>query len=358
MKKFNYKKKFKGYICPNPFIYAEIQENGNISTCCYISENFGNINENNIEEIWNSNKFNDLRESLVDGDFSYCDISQCAAMQNIFQVNNNSFEYQVPYQLMKKEDAYFLNKDFITPEILSFEEDPSCNLSCPSCRKSLIILDSNESTKKINQQIKLLIAIGANLKELWLCGAGDPFAASSYKNLLSNFDWNIVPNAKLRIDTNGLLLNETTWNTTLKTIQNRIDLIAVSVDATTNKTYSIVRRGGNFTILLKNLEFLSNLRDSGFKFSYIIRMIVQKENFNEMIEFVKLGLSLNVDSIVFSEIQNWGTFSNEEYLMKAVHLDSNVFYNELCEILQNNIFKNPKIDLGNLNSLYAKVNSE
>ena len=39
-----------------------------------------------------------------------------------------------------------------------------------------------------------------------------------------------------------------------KKIHNNIEILVISIDAATEKTYNIVRRGGNWKLLLKNLR--------------------------------------------------------------------------------------------------------
>jgi len=338
--------KLKEYICPNPFVYAEIQGNGDVKTCCYINKSFGNINRNKIDEIWQSEDIKELRKSILDGSYKYCDFQKCASIKKILQ-NKIDTTYQIPYELISKAEFEKFEQGFLKPQIVSFEDDLTCNLYCPSCRSKKYILSSKESLEKFNLQINLLKDIGNRLEELWLCGAGDPFASSSYKKLLTQIDLNIFTNLKIRIDTNGILLNEEMWEKVLKHIEQKIGLIAVSVDSVTKETYEDLRRGGKLETLLNNLEFLSKMKKQlGFKF--LVRMIVQEKNFKEMKEFVKFGLSLDVDWVVFSKLENWGTYTQDEYSQKAVHLRSHPKNSELLEILKDDIFRNHKVDLGNL----------
>ncbi|WP_320035340.1 SPASM domain-containing protein [Halarcobacter sp.] len=360
MTKFNNSKIFKKYICPNPFMYVELQENGNINTCCYINHKFGNINKENIKDIWNNNDFKELRRSILNGDFSYCDSSRCASMQKVLEKKLSNKSYQIPYELILKDEitdisSFKLEQNL--PKIISFDDDQTCNLSCPSCRKTLIIETKEQSENKLTKEFQIIDECKNYLEEIWLCGAGDLFASRTYKKLLTTYDFLQIPNIKIRIDTNGVLFNEKAWNTTLKKVQNIINVIAISIDATNEKTYSLIRRGGNFNTLMDNLYFISSLKNKK-EFIFIIRMIVQNDNFNQMADFIKLGKKLNVDQVVFSELQNWGTFSHEEYIEKAVHLEKNKNFLKLKKILQDPIFLDPVVNLGNLTSLFNKVNSE
>lgn len=363
-KKFNYGEEFKNFVCPNPFNYAEIRVGGEVATCCYLPFSVGNISNQNLKEAWNSEEMQELRRSILDGDYCYCDKKKCAAMQQVGLENKKAvFEYQLPYSLFKK--AEIVNESLKKlieansvmvpngPGIISFEDDPSCNLSCPSCRTEVQMLKKQQSDDALTLQKKLLDELGVAAEELWFCGAGDPIAAKSYRRLYDEYDFNLVPNAKIRIDTNGMLLNQKNWETVLGKVKERIDLIAVSVDAATEATYAEVRRGGKFSELLDNLRFISNLpeRKSG-KIKFIIRLIVQAKNFREMKEFVALGKFLNVDSVIFSVMQNWGTFESQEYLAQAVHKPGNPYHQELLSILEDPLFDDPIVDLGNLSEQY------
>ena len=55
------------YICGQGFKEVELKENGDITPCCPVWTNFysfGNVFENSIEEIMNSEKAKNFRKSL------------------------------------------------------------------------------------------------------------------------------------------------------------------------------------------------------------------------------------------------------------------------------------------------------
>ena len=292
-KLFKYGNEFKNFICPNPFIYLELRQGGEVSSCCYLNFSTGNISEQEFGNVWNSDISQELRRSILTGEYCYCDKNKCAAMQEaLLPQKKDLYKYQIPYQLIPKEAVQ--NKiiqncistgrvdNIATPEIISFEDDPSCNLSCPSCRTSIISLKGEDSKRNSDYQFRLLDSLGASLKELWLCGAGDVFAAASYRKLLQNYNFTKFPDLGIRIDTNGILFNENSWGTTLKEVQKTIKLVAISVDASTSDAYEVIRRGGKFKTILKNLKFISTLPERESGMGFIIRMIVQKKNFREI----------------------------------------------------------------------------
>ena len=67
-----------------------------------------------------------------------------------------------------------------------------------------------------------------------------------------------------------------------------------------------------------------------------------------MQEFILLGRRFGFDLVAFARIMNWGTFSDEEYQRRAVHLKSHPSHQEFREILQGEIFQEPIAYAGNL----------
>ena len=69
-------------ICYMPFYMAEISENGNVYPCCprFIDfYSFGNLFENNFQEIWFSEKANNFRNKILHNDYSLCNRNMCTS---------------------------------------------------------------------------------------------------------------------------------------------------------------------------------------------------------------------------------------------------------------------------------------
>ena len=59
--------------CPFPWQYLVVQWNGDVVACCrdYNAENqMGNVNEESLEEIWNSSRYASFRESMIKGTYN------------------------------------------------------------------------------------------------------------------------------------------------------------------------------------------------------------------------------------------------------------------------------------------------
>ena len=66
------KSHYADQYCEYPWMSTTVMADGNVVPCTQVSNNelvMGNINENSLEEIWNSDKYNELRKMHVSGKF-------------------------------------------------------------------------------------------------------------------------------------------------------------------------------------------------------------------------------------------------------------------------------------------------
>ena len=367
--KFDYGDEFENFICPNPFLYGEVRADGELATCCYLPFTFGNIKKEGLDKAWNSPTAKAVRSSILDGSYRFCDKRKCATMQQVTNPEKQaSYKYQVPYQLFSREEVLEgplgetfkgqLELNSAGPKIVSFEDDPSCNLACPSCRVKPMMISKESSGDMYDLEVSLLDALGPQLEQVWFAGAGDPFVSRSYRRLYKEYDFERFPKLKFRLDTNGVPLTPKTWNELLRKVKHKVGLVCLSIDAATKETYDITRVGGNFDLLMNNLAFICSVPERQQGMGILIRMIVQQKNFREMKQFVELGKRMGVDAVVFSVIQNWGTFSDQDYKQAAVHVPTSQHYAELREILSDPIFEDPIVNIGNLSDLYFDVRKD
>jgi MoaA/NifB/PqqE/SkfB family radical SAM enzyme len=166
-----------------------------------------------------------------------------------------------------------------------------------------------------------------------------------------------MPNIKkIHLQTNGQLYTPKMWGTIAQNIQQLIKSVDISIDAASSETYSINRRDGSFKRLLENLEFISTLRKSGPLGWVGISMVVQENNFMEMPDFVRLGKRFGFDTVYFSQLVNWGTFSEEEFRNRAIHLLTHPRNSEFVDLLKDEIFDESLVNLGNLTETVSSTN--
>lgn len=321
----------KEYVCGSPFHYLEIHKN-NVHCCCpsWVPTPVGNVGQ--LKEIWKSDTLKKIQASVLDGSYSYCDKTLCPYLSELIhngKVNNVFF---------KKSDSNLNNILYGNngPLRINLAFDRSCNLSCPSCRISLIMADG-ETLDIIDKTMDEVVeAFGKNINCFYISGTADPFASKTFRNFLLNFDETKFPKLNLiHIHTNAILLNEEMWNK-LKNVWKYIQTMDVSIDAATKETYKIVRRGGDWDNLQTNINFIANIKTIHKKtFSFV----VQDNNYKEMFDYYKIISKLPHKTqyeILFTKILNWGTFNDGEYKIKQIwceeHPEFELFLKELKKI--------------------------
>jgi len=340
-------------FCEKPFEQFEIDENGNVDVCCFILTPLskqvlflGNLIQNTPADVWNSRIAQEVRKSILDNSFKFCSKELCGFLKYkhlpAFEEVTNPFHKEII-----SKQLIVLDKG---PQTLVFKYDATCNLRCPSCRTNFISFKGKEFKKAQLIQSKILRWDFKDIKRVLFSSSGDPFASKLCREVLQSLDIRKYPQLRITILTNGILLTPAMWNS-LHKIHQGIDAISVSIDAATEETYNIVRIGGDFSKLLKNLFFIGNLRKNDDISFFEINFVVQKANYQEMKAFIGLGTNFNCDRVHFTPIQNIGAHTKEEYSEVAVHDKFHPEYKSLLKILEDPVFKEPVVSLDNLEDL-------
>ena len=140
----------------------------------------------------------------------------------------------------------------------------------------------------------------------------------------------------IHIQTNGIIWTEQLWNR-MNGIHPFVKSCEISIDAASKNTYeNEVRIGGDWEVLMKQLKFIVNIPTiNHFSFSFV----VQDKNYKEMYDFYKLitdltdGINKSI-SIFFNHIVNWGTYTEEEFLIRDVANKSNELHSDFLLELQ------------------------
>jgi MoaA/NifB/PqqE/SkfB family radical SAM enzyme len=316
----------KQYICITPFVYLEAHKTG-VYSCCpsWLPNKISNLED--IDKAWKSEELKKVQESILDGSYKYCSKTECPYLSELLITGNRPKGF--------KPVNNFNGNDYKSgPTNINFAFDRSCNLSCPSCRNVAIMADGTELEFIDDTINKIVDVYGKNIKMLYLSGSADPFASKSIRKLLLNFDREKFPNVNhIHLHTNALLLTEKMWNS-LSHIHDLIKTIEISVDASNEETYKVVRRGGEWKTLIDNLNFISTLKLKDKRISFVVQDI----NYLEMEDFYSLMMKIfknNVD-VYFNKITNWGTYSDSEFKLKQIwnesHPEFQIFLHQLNKI--------------------------
>lgn len=166
-----------------------------------------------------------------------------------------------------------------------------------------------------------------------IAGDGDPFSSKHYRRILTSLSRERYPNLELTILTNGVLFDEAEWER-FSNLDGVLGEVSVSVDAATPETYALLRRGGDWERLVRNLEHIASQRRAGRFDTFRLNFAVQALNYREAPAFVHLAEGLTVDEVQFDQIHNQlESFSPDAFFNANVFDPEHPQHSELLEIL-------------------------
>jgi len=318
------KKSYPGKYCDKPFEHLEITPNGDCVLCCpaWLSNLIGNIYEDSILNIWNSEKANLIRQTILDASYKYCSNSLCPFLVNDSLPNIDT----IPQPYLKKY-----------PKNIVLGIDESCNLTCPSCRSTRVSYTSGDKYERkkavFNKVINEFFSIPHNEDiTLTLNSSGDLFGSKITRDFMFNFDPTPWPNLKLNVMTHGVLFTKKYWDR-MHLWQNRIQTFHISFDAATEETYDKIRVGGHWPTLLENCRLIYKQVDQFKKIS--IDFIVQDLNYKEIPAFIELvNREFPKATAMLQLVVDWGTWNSEEFKQRAVWKEDHPDYLEYKQILE------------------------
>lgn len=341
--------------CTKPFSHFEVSGEGNAFLCCpsWLKTSIGDVKKESFENIWNSANAQKIRESIIDGSYRYCDKDLCPYLQSSFLKPLD--ELPEVFQKMIGEKQTVLEEK---PEYVLLAYDQSCNLSCPSCRKEKIMtpLGSPEHlkyegiTEKIHRE---LVMKSDRQMILNITGSGDPFASNVYRQYLENLKGKDLPHLKIDLQTNAVLFTPKMWER-MEHIHSNIRNVFVSIDAAAEETYKVVRRDGNWPVLLNNMKFLAELRRQKKINLLQARFVVQKSNYREMESFARLFLGMGCDVIEFAQVVDWGTWGEREFKEQCVWEKNHPERGEFLRAVSAPFLSHERIFLGNLTAFHEE----
>jgi hypothetical protein len=341
-------------FCSRPFSWFEVSrvnEEGEVFVCCpsWLRKPIGNLARESVDEVWNSKAAADIRRSILDGSFEHCSKTLCPFLQSESGPVQRADDVTDP-RLRRAIDENLQVLPWGPLEV-NASHDRSCNLSCPSCRTHVIMQHDRRDEILLIQQ-KLKEGGLKDAKLLYVTGSGDPFGSPYLREFLQTLDRSRMPALeKIHLHSNGLLWTKRMWETIPEDIRALVRTAEISIDAASAKTYSLNRRGGDFGRLLENLEFIaSELRPRPVEY-FEISMVVQANNFREMADFVRMGKHFRVDHVSFHQLTNWGTFSEDEYRARAIHLSEHPGHRHFLTELTDSVFDDGIVEWGNLTSI-------
>ena len=282
-------------ICPRPYDTVLIDKQGSCYLCectAWLPQSAGNLHIQPLEDIVNSSMAGQLRSSVADGSYRYCNNKQCS------------------YLLDNREETKKWKTVLPTKQIkhIRLAIDDSCNLSCPSCRTHQIFeRDKFQLRKKYALADKIVEYVKKQSHNInvHVGSDGDPFASLVYRYFVKSIK--DLHNVRFTIQTNGLLIKKMYHRYT--EFFEKLDILNISIDGATKQTYESLRRGGSYEKIIENLESAKDLKQK-YGFQFIFHFVVQVENYQEMPAIVDMAEKYGADRIWLNKITNWNTFEN------------------------------------------------
>lgn len=166
-----------------------------------------------------------------------------------------------------------------------------CNLACIMCRA---IQNKWEFPQERLKEIKELFPYLERI--LWQ--GGEILLLPYFKDLLK--ESLKYPNIKQAILTNFQLADEEIINLI---VRNNIEL-RISIDGVEKNIYEKIRRGGSFQKLIDNINLLNYVRGKNdTQMSLNLSVVVMRENYDKLVEFVNFAHKYNFNLITFNRIE-------------------------------------------------------
>ncbi len=371
-------KDMQGRYCLQPFTNIDIHSNHGARCCSesWMPRWIGDFSESTLKEIWNAKPIREIRRSILDGSYSFCDWHQCPFYCNDSYYLYTREELENPEKLSAVDSSRLIKyapwiraildgktELDILPANYNLAYDETCNLACPSCRKHTVAYTrGREYDLRLGIHTKLLDEVTRNgfenIGRFNLTGSGEPFVSKIFRDFLFSFDGAQYPRLDINIQSNGVLFTPAAW-AKMKKIHPNINEVIISLDACCAETYNHIRVNGSFKKLLENLEFLASLRAERKIRRFMLAFVVQQRNYREMPRAVRMAERLGVDLFIFNLLNDWKSWDPAEYEKNAVWKKFHPEFGDFLEVLQDPVFNEPFVDLGNMteyrNMAYSHV---
>jgi len=301
-------------FCNYPWTHFEVNNpNGDVTMCCDNHIVLGNVNKQSIREIWNGENYRKIRNDMLTKGANFVCSSECAVLKGFKSYQNLDW-----YKSLEDNSVMFLNAQENDKEIsegkLSLNTMPRwmrfaysyiCNLNCYHCYQKKIRKERINLSDNFIQQV---LELSPYYQAIFYYG-GEPFLYESTKRILNDSQLN--SHCRHFFVTNGMLLD----NEIFEILQKKeIGLISCSLDAATEKNYSILRKGGNWDKVLNNLGRIRDMKKTK-NFTFTITLTVNSINALELDKFCDLSISFNAEPLLTLVNNPFGSLAfQEKYL--------------------------------------------
>jgi len=209
-------------FCVLPFTSLSVEANGEVKICCMSSDRLkinGNntfLNDYTLEEFWNCDQINEVRDALNNGEYhpncNLCWVEE-KAERNSKRIRDN------------KEHEELLDNDLSQPQILDLKLGNKCNIACRTCGthsstgwlEEELFFANEDQAKQINTHMDQISKCFSTENTLWKTldnwlpninhfdfYGGEPMIIQEQWNLIKkSVELGYSKNQKLHYNTNG-----------------------------------------------------------------------------------------------------------------------------------------------------------
>lgn len=348
-------------FCESPFVKFETLIDGTVAPCCSIwtQKRLGKLEEQSFEEIWNSADAQEMRESILDGSYRYCNKQRCTLIME----DQLPLREDVKDEYLKTVIAEGRTEITNRPSWLFLAHDLTCNLACPSCRGSILVADEDQERRfeVVERNVFHPLLSGKEMMTISVSGQGDPWSSPHYRSLLHYMANNDL-NLRLMLHTNALLMSEQRWERFVG-LEKYDPAVDVSIDACTPWVYESVRRPGKWDRLKTNLDFINRKRADGTFTEFHLNATIQVDNYHELGDLVSFSSDIGADSMRLYMIQNTGAHLSTQFSRKNVADETHPLHLAFLETLRDPRLASPQahlydVDIWRRRSLEAELPSD
>lgn len=320
-------------FCNRPFDSMYILPSGECRVCGWTTpiSVLGNLAEEELEDIWNSESARKIREAIKEGNFEYCMKTSCPFLENdsLPEITEADMEKMTARPLPTR---FNVACDFI------------CNHSCPSCRSEVFVPDE-EYKRKVNVILgKLLPYLNRkDTESVSTDGCGDCFASPYIMNMLENLQPE-NDSCEIHLETNGALFDEKHWERICQLAKYKLDVV-ITPNSFVKTTFEYLNGGHNtYDAVIHNLGFIRDLKHAGSVSHMSISIVVQERNFWELPSFAKRCIEeFDADEVIVKPIYHWFRMKEDDYWFKDVLNPLHPYHKEYLRMLEAPELKHPKV---------------
>ncbi len=298
-------------------------------------------------DLWNGPVAQEIRRSILDGDFSYCSPLMCPYLLRGTLPKRDEVDDPAMRDIIDNRRTVISS----AASRISLGHDDSCNIACPSCRTEILTVRNSARQRMDTFVDRHIVPLMENTKvTLFLSADGDPIGSKHYRRLLHGLDAKKHAGVQVYLKSNGLLITPREWED-LSKVHPMIKGMIISIDAAERETYEYLRRPGKWETITSNMDFIAGLRRSGAIWWLGINFVVQKKNYEQMPAFVELGQRWSADRVTFSKLfytPRAGSFDIFNYKDNAIAEEDHPDYRKFLNVLQHPIMREKIVELFNV----------